>query len=431
MMSTRHSASLTLALFLFLSSGIPAYAEEANEIRLVLEPHCAQENRSECPVFDVLDPEHLSTGTLKAGDILDIDVVLLGASGEAVTTIRSWLSYDSESLDVRSVTLSPVFTEPIPGEQSADATQSVVKIGGNTGDIRSDRTAIARVTFQVKTTGKNSIVSFSNYRDDGMGQTAVRGESTLNDKKGGLKPPPCLDELICRRDIVSLLHLEPSALAVIIEPLREAAVSDPIVATTVSAAEPESIVVPVLGNQDAPQPETAIEPANNQSSFSLLQVQNLRVTSRDSSIFLGWQPLQSSALRGYNVYYGTVSGRYIQRRTIPSTASSLVLRDLEPGTTYFIAVRGFNAENEETAFSQEVSVTVGDPESSTAPLIAELMETQPEPENIVDSLGGTEINGNTGVSTTIFILALLCALIGTGFAAHRQCMLASLLTHVG
>ncbi len=430
MMSTRHSASLTLALLLLMVSGISAYAEEPGEIRLVLEPHCAEENRTECLVFDVLDPEHLSTGTLKAGDILDIDIVLLGASGEAVTTIRSWLSYDSESLDVRSVTLSPVFTEPIPGEQSADATQGVVRIGGNTGDIQSDRTAIARVTFQVKVEGKNSIVAFSNYRDDGMGQTAVRGESTLNDKKGGLKPPPCLDELICRKEIVSLLHTEPSSLAVLVEALQQAAVSD-TTAASVNPAEPESIVVPVLGNQDAPEAETAMEPANNQSSFSLLQVQNLRVTSRESSIFLGWQPLQSSALRGYNVYYGTVSGRYIQRRTIPSTASSLVLRDLEPGTTYFIAVRGFNAENQETAFSQEVSVTVGDPESSTAPLIAELMETQPEPENIVDSLGGTEINGNTGVSTTIFILALLCALIGTGFAAHRQCMLASLLTHVG
>ena len=160
--------------------------------------------------------------------------------------------------------------------------------------------------------------------------------------------------------------------------------------------------------------------ANTASSFGLLQVQNVRVTSRDSSIFLGWQPLQSSALAGYNVYYGTVSGRYIQRRSVPANTSSLVIRDLEPGTMYFFAVRGYDANDLETVFSQEVSVTVGSPESSSAPLVGGIPDVQTAPQNLIKSRGGTEVNGTTGTSDTLIVFAVLCAFIGTAFAAHRQ-----------
>lgn len=419
MLSIRRSAVLLLVGLRLVSFSVSAFAQEADQISLVLEPHCSSEDKTECPAFEVLDAQHLATGSMRAGDILDIDIVLLHGKGKGMTTVRSWLSYDPDSLDVRNVSLSPVLAEPIPGEQSADPAQKVVKIGGDTTEIRSDREVIARVTFQVKTSAKNSVISFSNYREDGMGQTAVRGESRLNDKNGGLPPPPCLDELICRKEIVSLLKVEPSALAVLVESTMES-IPDSLIASAQTIENTEPIVIPVLGSTDpAPsQPEAIL--GNGPSSFSLLQVQNLRVTSRDSSIFLGWQPLKSSALAGYNVYYSTVSGRYIRRRSIPAESSSLVIRDLDPGTTTFIAVRGYNAENKETVFSQEVSVTVGDPESSTAPLIAELMETQPAPENLVENRGGKEINGESGVSSTFFILALVCALIGTMFAAHRQ-----------
>ena len=146
----------------------------------------------------------------------------------------------------------------------------------------------------------------------------------------------------------------------------------------------------------------------------------LRITSRDSSIFLGWQPLKSSELAGYNVYFSTVSGKYIQRRSIAATASSLVLRDLEPGTTYYVAVRAFNTQNVESVFSQEVSVTVGKPETASAPLTGKLVETLPVQGNPVEKRGGTQINGTTGVSENMLWLLMLSAIIGTAFAARRQ-----------
>lgn len=160
------------------------------------------------------------------------------------------------------------------------------------------------------------------------------------------------------------------------------------------------------------------------SAFSILQVQNVRVTSQGDSLFIGWDPLQSSALAGYNVYYGTVSGRYIQRRGLPAESTSLVVRSLETGTQYFVSVRGFSAQNEETAFSQEASVVIGRPETSTAPLSVNQVENVPEG-NPVESRGGGSVTGETGMSETMIVLLVLAGIIGTGLAWRRQLLLPS------
>lgn len=110
--------------------------------------------------------------------------------------------------------------------------------------------------------------------------------------------------------------------------------------------------------------------------FNLLQVLGLRVTTDGSSVFLVWDHLPSSELAGYNVYYGTVSGQYIQRRSVDKAANSLTIRALPVGTTYYFAVRAVNAAGEETVFSQEVGVSVGNPRTSTAPFNASTLTTK-------------------------------------------------------
>ncbi|HRH94185.1 MAG TPA: fibronectin type III domain-containing protein, partial [Candidatus Peribacteria bacterium] len=156
------------------------------------------------------------------------------------------------------------------------------------------------------------------------------------------------------------------------------------------------------------------------SAFTLLQVQNVRVTSKDTNIFLGWQGLTSTDLAGYNVYYGTVSGKYINRRSVPDTSASLVIRDLEPGTQYFLAVRAFNSKNQETVFSHEVSIIVGKPESSSSPLAAVNESDLPPEENPIEVHNGKNISGETGMSSTFALLALASAGVGTFFAWRRQ-----------
>ncbi len=180
-----------------------------------------------------------------------------------------------------------------------------------------------------------------------------------------------------------------------------------------TASVPYSSAAPVLAGAGSSVP-------SGSSTFTLLQVQNVRVTTRDTQIFLGWDPLSSTELGGYNIYYGTVSGRYIQRRSIPSTASSLVLRDLQPDVTYFLAVRAVNLSGQESIFSQEVSVTVGKPETSSSPLLATEPAQLPPPENTITTHGGKGVTGTTGVSDNVFILAVISACIGTAFAFARH-----------
>jgi len=154
------------------------------------------------------------------------------------------------------------------------------------------------------------------------------------------------------------------------------------------------------------------------TAFSLLQVQNLGVTTQGVSVYLGWDALQSSRLKAYNIYYGTTTGRYIQRKTVEGSMTSLVLHSLPEGTTYYFAIRAVSTDDEESAFSNEVSVTVGNPASSTAPFTADISGLEPAPPNPVQ--GGNGVPGATGAPSIMVFLLFASAIIGTIFASRRQ-----------
>lgn len=137
------------------------------------------------------------------------------------------------------------------------------------------------------------------------------------------------------------------------------------------------------------------------------------MTTEGSSVFLAWDALPSTELVGYNIYYGTTTGKYIQRRGVEKDATSLTLRALPVGTTYYFAIRAVNDKNQETEFSQEVGVSVGNPSTSTAPLTANSLPTR------TPSTNGS-VAGETGVSTMLLPLLLISAVIGTFVAFRRQ-----------
>lgn len=426
---TPHSRARTglIGLALTLSLVLPTALQAEGSVQLTFEPHCADESRDACPTFEVADPMTLRTQKLVAGDILDIDVVLTNAVGREAETVRSWLSYDAQVLEARNLELGTIVTQPLPGEETIDPTTGTVKIGGNIGSVTSDRTMIARVTFRVLSTAKDTTIRFNGFAPDGIGQTAVNGKRIVQESSGSL-PAPCIGDLIgCRGVTNPLLTVEPTVLAV---SLADAAAGNMLTqqtAGTESAAttQPGTSGQVTTGSGAGTTGSADGGPATGAgtSTFSLLQIQNLRVTTRDQEVFLGWLQLPSTELAGYNVYYGTVSGKYIQRRSVPSTAASLVLRDLQPDTMYFFAVRAFNAADQETVFSKEVAVTVGKPETSTSPLLA-----MPEPVspstvaavNPLETTGSTQITGETGTADTFVIIAVCAALIGTAFAFARQ-----------
>lgn len=84
------------------------------------------------------------------------------------------------------------------------------------------------------------------------------------------------------------------------------------------------------------------------------------------------------------------------------------------GTTYYFAVRGVNGRDQETEFSQEVGISVGNPRTSTAPLTAN---------SIPSGTPGTNgtVAGETGLSSIILAFLLVSAITGTFLAYRRQC----------
>lgn len=434
---------------------VVAQAAEAAPVgtTLYLAPHCAAQDRRTCRTFDVQDASNLMTDPLSIGDILDLDVVLETRTPASVETVKSWLRFDPTVLEARSVELTSALPAPFPGEQSMDAAAGIVKIGGTTNGLLSTQaTAIARVTFRVKSEQGDARISFNDYRTDGLGNTAVNTKRS-GQAHGGIEIP-CVDKFVgCRGTATPLLIAEPSALILVMnDSSHPAATSSSTVPVNAALAAQETVpddVIQAMRNRNihanqaiasstSAQSTTASQtevsraataqarsaPATGASSFALLQVQKPSVTTRERDVYLGWMALRSAEIKGYNIYYGTVSGRYLQRKTVPATSTSIVIRDLEPGSTYFLAVRGLSNSDAESAFSQEVSIVVGQPTTSTSP-ITEPIANNDDTAHVDELPRGKNIAGDTGMPEYAALFALLCAGVGTTIAARRQFILSS------
>lgn len=443
-MSLQLRSSLALCVMLALLVPFVPTAFAAGSMTLLLVPHCTEQ--SGCPEYAVADAEHFTTGQLAAGDILDIDVLVRGSDYANVRTVRSWIKYDPKVLEARSVEITSALPSPTPGEQNIEKTTGLVKIGGSTtSGFTSADTRVARVTFRVLETAANTELSFHGYNEAGTGQTGVNSKRASSSPldQGALPAAPCFNNILgCGDTPTPLLTGEPGKLTVKLSaPALQGSILTAQAAEVSSASSASSVSssfdytnfeIQQTGGGVANMSASATTSSSSASSltgqgstFGILQVQDVRVTTKDDLIFLGWQALRSSELAGYNVYYGTVSGRYIQRRSLPATSTSLVLRDLVPGTTYYLAVRAVNAQNQESVFSQEVSVTVGKPETATSPMTKLPVDTGAVAGNPIETRGGTTIKGETG-SASIFAWILAgSALIGTAFAFRRQLVLPS------
>lgn len=130
------------------------------------------------------------------------------------------------------------------------------------------------------------------------------------------------------------------------------------------------------------------------------------------------------------MYYGTLPGRYLQRKSVSVAAVGTVIRDLPQGETYYAAVRGVDDENRETAFSDEVSVEIGNPATASAMLgsVTDLVDNGPgaEPEqetkeNPLETIDRPKnVPGDTGAPSAILLLLGSSAAAGTLLALRRQ-----------
>ena len=331
-----------------------------------------------------------------------------------IQKVRAWLTYDPKILKGMTLTASPSFPIITPGEDNFSEADGYAKIYVSTKGTATENTdpvVIAHLKFQVlkaPATGKTVIGFYDNTSD--QPHTAVFGSAPESTNLLA----PNLGSLIVYTTAASATTTKTKSSAASSVSTKSTGKSSSIAATqSSSSTKSASSANTGTGTTHGAAPQNA--------SFPLLQVQNTRATTQGNSIFLAWDVLRSSELAGYNVYYGTQMGTYIQRHSVPQTSVSYALRGLPEGMTYYLAIRAYNANNEESAFSQEVAVTVGKPETSTSPLVGMVTESGPSGKNpLQNTTANTAMPGASGLSTSLSLLLVVSAVIGTMIAYRRQ-----------
>jgi hypothetical protein len=380
-----------------------------------------------CPSFIVEDPETLRTTPLEVGDTLDVEIIVRNRGNQPISHVRTWLTYDPTLLEGSSIDVHTNFPSVTPGESDFDSEDGYVMIEANneseTANAK-DNVVIARVRFRV-------IGSSPTGTSIGFYDTQDNGHTTVTTTENGVdafilsKLPGSLHVVFA---VESAEESQSSANSISSEPEENQELLDEFgglfdqLENTSDISVQEDVVL---------EPETTVEQAQNtvgqRTAFSLLQVRNLRLTTQGTSLFIGWDALNHPDLKAYNVYYGTTSGRYIQRKTVDRSVNSLVVRSLPFGTVYYVALRAVSTVDEESAFSREASVEIGNPLSSTAPLVTGTLDGGPNGRNPVGAnLGNTgRVPGETGTASNMVLLLLVSAIIGTAIAVKRQTSLVS------
>ena len=82
------------------------------------------------------------------------------------------------------------------------------------------------------------------------------------------------------------------------------------------------------------------------------------------SVSFTWNASPSPSAVGYNIYYGGASGQYTNHLTVAgSSTTNAVVCGLPAGVTYYFAANAYDASNNVSVFSDEVSTVALSPEA--------------------------------------------------------------------
>lgn len=408
--------SCAIACALIAPVHTEAQSSEAAHVTFELRPHCDSVayraaftdatspasstaiDDTACPTFNVRDPETLQTDVIKSGDTLDMDLVVKNPSAQSIERFRAWIAYDPTTLNGDKMVIAKNFPTPNPGETDFSPAEGIVKISG-TADAQQTAAVmvVAHITLHVLP-GSQQASPIVFYDATGT-TTSHTGVFTKNDTQETNLVTTTLGSLLVR-----LMGTTSSAHSAASSSARSSAprMTPPPPGQTSSTTSVSSVSSESSGSF-------------NTTVFTLLQVQNLRATTEGGSVFLAWNILPSTELIGYNIYYGTVTGKYIQKRSVDKTVNNMTIRGLSQGVPYYFAIRGINARGEETDFSQEVGITVGNAATSTSPLIGSVLGQSPSTPR-----SGGKLSGETGTPSTLLLFLALSAVIGTFVAFRRQ-----------
>src|ERR1700689_1562941 len=92
------------------------------------------------------------------------------------------------------------------------------------------------------------------------------------------------------------------------------------------------------------------------------------------SVTFGWEPSTDPSVVGYNIYYGTASHVYDNKVSVGNVITATISGLIE-GTTYYFAATTYNALNQESALSDEISYTVPVADTNQPPTITGMLAT--------------------------------------------------------
>jgi hypothetical protein len=81
-----------------------------------------------------------------------------------------------------------------------------------------------------------------------------------------------------------------------------------------------------------------------------------RVASAQTTATLNWEPSPTDGVSGYRIYFGAESGFYTNSIDA-GDVTALAIPGLEAGVTYYFVVSAYDANGQESEFSNEVSYT--------------------------------------------------------------------------
>lgn len=453
---THNALRLTLSAVLALlpvahGAALAQAATPGEQVTFELRPHCVESDhaaaddafggevpeidgittltqgtQTPCPPFPVRDPLSKQTEPLKVGDTLDMDLVLHNPKAMPITRYRAWILYDSTVLEGVTFELSDAFPVPTPGEADFSIADNYIKASATSAQpVSSTKIVLARITLKVLTAPANGVILA--FHNPSGTETAHTGAFVTEGGQEANVAANVQGSLVVRFAGTgsSAASVAPVASSV---PAATGSVSS---VASVPASSTASSVASAISSAPTFFPSSSSLSSSSSSSvaavptvFTKLQVQALRVTTEGSSAFLAWNPLPSAELAGYNLYYGSISGRYLQRRSVDKDAQTITIRALPVGQTYYFAVRAVNASGAESDYSQEVAVTIGNPATSTSPLSGNLIEG---PQGNAPGTGGN-VAGESGPASWIALLLGISAVLGTAFAFRRQMTASSALT---
>jgi hypothetical protein len=92
------------------------------------------------------------------------------------------------------------------------------------------------------------------------------------------------------------------------------------------------------------------------------------------SVTFGWEPSTDTNVVGYNIYSGTASRVYTSKISVGSVTTATI-SGLVEGTTYYFAATTYDAINQESDFSDEISYTVPGMATNQLPTITGMLTT--------------------------------------------------------